>query len=73
MMCQLQMYSKVTQLCKQVCEILVLQPGIKPVPSALGTWNSNHWDCQIFLFLSVKYDALRITIYVHGGLLKSVL
>ena len=26
--------------------ILVTQPGIKPMPSALGAWSLNHWTAR---------------------------
>ena len=28
------------------CEILVLQPGIKPGPLAVRVWSSNHWTAR---------------------------
>ena len=28
------------------CEILVAQPGIKPVPPAVEAWNPNHWTAR---------------------------
>ena len=28
------------------CEILVTQPGIEPVPPALGAWSLNHWTAR---------------------------
>ena len=35
-----------------VCEILVLQPGVKPGPLAVRVWSSNHWTAREFSDLS---------------------
>ena len=33
-------------LCRAACGILVPQPGIEPVPPALGAWSLNHWTAR---------------------------
>ena len=30
-------------LCHMTCEILVPQPGIKPMPPTMEAWCLNHW------------------------------
>ena len=40
------------------CEILVLQPGIKPGPLAVRVWSSNHWTSREFSNLSDLETAL---------------
>ena len=49
-------FSSVTQLCPTLwnpmdCSTLALQPGIKPMPPALGAWCFNHWTPQGSLYL----------------------
>ena len=34
------------------CEILILQPGIKPGPLAVRVWSPNHWTAREFSDLS---------------------
>ena len=49
------------------CGILVPQPGIKPVPSALEVQNLNHWTarevpvlfCFLILFLEIRFLASK--------------
>ena len=33
------------------CEILVPQPGIKPVPPAVEAWSLKHWNAMEFPFI----------------------
>ena len=40
------------------CEILVLQPGIKPGPLAVRAWSPNHWTTREFSDLSDLEAAL---------------
>ena len=46
------------------CRLLVLQPGIKPVPSALETWSSNRWTAGEF----PTYDVYTISDRVFAPL-----
>ena len=45
------------------CKILVLQPGIKPRPTAVEVWSLNHWTARELLFFSLfilKYISLSL-------------
>ena len=43
------------------CRILVLQPGIEPVPSAVEAWSRKHWTASEFL-AEVTYHLINIYI-----------
>ena len=34
--------------CREACEILVLRPGIEPVPLAVEAQSPNHWTAREF-------------------------
>ena len=47
-------------LSHTACEILIPQPGIKPVPPTLGAQHSNHWttrEAPPFIYLTIMLIA----------------
>ena len=46
------------------CTVLVLQPGIEPVPPAVEPWSLNHWTTRevLLLFSSLPYSSKFVTL-----------
>ena len=58
------------------CRILVLQPGIEPVPTELGAQSLNHWTAKEVLVMDIFYILIwvvvtwmypyeKVKLYVH--------
>ena len=43
------------------CKILVLQPGIKPRPTAVEVWSLNHWTARELLFFFFIYFKIHFS------------
>ena len=60
--------------CCIACLILVPQPGIKPVPPALGEWSLNHWTTKqspfphLFVLLRPSMDGVMPICMGESGL-----
>ena len=52
-------------LCHAACGILVLRPGIEPVPSAMEAWSHKHWTASEFL-AEVTHHLISIYILMYS-------